>query len=206
MNAITIRRSLILLMVLFLGSVATAAWMLSRPIRPINSTVEQFRFADISNPALPDFHLTDFNGQPRTLSDYRGRVVVMFFGFTRCPNVCPTELFTLAQVMKRLGSKSDRVQVLFITLDPERDTPEVLRSYLAAFDPRFIGLTGTPEQTESAAKSYHVVHFKEAIGNDYTIDHSDATYVIDAQRKHRLVGAVDASAEDFVHDLRLLIK
>lgn len=160
-----------------------------------------------TKPSLaPEFRLTDFNGESRSLRDYRGRVLVLFFGFTRCPNACPTELFKLARVMKDLGAASDRVQILFITLDPERDTPELLRGYVRAFDPRFVGLTGTPEQIDAVAESYHVMHRKEAIGDDYTIGHSTQTFVIDPLGQRRLVEPVDASVERFVRDLRQLTK
>lgn len=133
----------------------------------------------------PDFNLTDTAGQPRTLASYRGQVVVLVFGFTFCPEACPTELFKLAQVMKRLGSDADRVQVLMVTLDPERDSPEVLRRYVAAFDPRFGALTGTTEQLRHAAQNFSVVYTRVPIGDSYTIDHSTAIYLIDQQGRHR---------------------
>jgi protein SCO1/2 len=107
--------------------------------------------------------------------------------------------------MKRLGPASDRVQVLVITLDPERDTPDLLKSYVTAFDPRFVGLTGTAEQIDSAAKNYHVVYVTAPTSNDYyAIDHSTSTYVIDAQGQRRLIGSMTTSVDDFVHDLKLL--
>ena len=201
-NAKRLRRSF--LVTLALGAAATG-WMLSRSVGPTQVPLERFRFTDVApSSSAIDFRLTDVNGQPRTLRDYQGRVVALFFGFTRCPNVCPTGLFKLAQVMKALGPARDQVQVLFVTLDPERDTPEVLRRYVTAFDPQFEALTGTPEQIDGIAATYHVMHFKEAIGTDYTIGHSAATYLLDAQRRHRLVAPVDAAVEDLVHDIRLL--
>ena len=133
----------------------------------------------------PDFDLTDTAGQPRTLASYRGQVVVLVFGFTFCPEACPTELFELAQVMKRLGSDADRVQVLMVTLDPERDSPEVLRRYVTAFDARFGALTGTAEQLRRAAQNFSVVYARVPIGDGYTIDHSTAIYLIDQQGRHR---------------------
>lgn len=155
-------------------------------------------------PELSDFHLLDYDGRPRTLADYRGRVLVVFFGYVHCPDACPTELFKLAQVMKRLGSPSDRVQVLFITLDPERDTPEILKSYVAAFNPRFIGLTGTVAQIDKVAAAFHVVHQKVPVGNDYAIDHSAGTYIFDARGNLRLLGDLGTSIDDFAHDLRII--
>jgi protein SCO1 len=156
-------------------------------------------------PVSPDFRLADFNGQPRSLADYRGQVVVIFFGYTRCPDACPAALFKLAQVMKRLGPASAQVQVLLITLDPERDTPQLLKSYVTAFDPRFVGLSGTTAQIDQAAASFYVAHLKAPTSNDYyAIDHSTATYVIDAQGQCRLIGAMNTSIDDFAHDLKLL--
>jgi protein SCO1 len=191
------------LAVLLVGFAAAIAWMAMRP----TAWADNFRLTTLPDlRTAPDFQLTDFNGRPRSLLDYRGRVVVMFFGFTRCPNACPTELFTLAQVMKRLGPASDHVQVLFITLDPERDTPKLLRGYVTAFDPRFVGLTGTMEQIDSAANSYHVMHVKELIGDDYTIGHSTASYVLDAQGRQRLKVPLDATVDDFAHDLAQLTR
>lgn len=154
--------------------------------------------------SVADLRLTDFNGRQRSLADYRGQVVVIFFGFTRCPDACPTEFFKLAQVMKRLGPSGDQVQVLFVTLDPDRDTPEILKSYVTAFDPRFIGLTGTTAQIYAITRSFDVAHVKLAIGADYTIDHSIATHVIDAQQRRRFIGSADLSVGDLVHDLQLL--
>jgi protein SCO1 len=191
------------LAVLLGGVAAASAWMAMRP----TVWADDFRLTTLPDlRTAPDFQLTDFNGRPRSLLDYRGRVVVMFFGFTRCPNACPTELFTLAQVMKRLGPASDHVQVLFITLDPERDTPKLLRGYVTAFDPRFVGLTGTMEQIDSAANSYHVMHVKELIGDDYTIGHSTASYVLDAQGRQRLKVPLDATVDDFAHDVAQLTR
>src|SRR5487761_2117273 len=107
-----------------------------------------------------DFHMLDASGKPRSLVDYRGKVVVLFFGYTHCPEVCPTELAELAQMMRKLGKDADRVQVLFITLDPERDTPELLAKYPAAFYPTFKGLSGDSAATAQAAKAFGVTYEK----------------------------------------------
>jgi protein SCO1/2 len=154
----------------------------------------------------PEFRLVDFDGRPRTLADYRGRIVVIFFGFVRCPDACPAELFKLAQVMKQLGQLSEQVQVLFITLDPERDTPTLLKSYVTAFDPRFVGLRGTTAQIDQAATSFNVQYARVTVGTDYSIDHSTGTFVFDATGRLRLVGAIDTSVGDFAHDLTALAK
>ena len=156
--------------------------------------------------AFADLQLVDVNGRQRSLADYRGQVVVMFFGFTNCPDACPTEFFKLTQVMKRLGPSGDRVQVLFITLDPERDTPGILKSYVSAFDPRFVALTGTTPQIYAVTRAFGVVHVKLPIGSSYTIDHSLDTYVIDAQQQRRFIGAPEVSVDDLVHDLQLLLQ
>ena len=156
-------------------------------------------------PVSSDFRLVDGDGQPRSLADYRGQVVVIFFGYVHCPDACPAELFKLAQVMKRLGPASAQVRVLFITLDSERDTPQLLKSYVTAFDPRFVGLSGTTAQIDQAAASFYVAHVLAPTSNDYyAIDHSTATYVIDAQGQRRLIGAMSTSIDDFAHDLKLL--
>jgi protein SCO1/2 len=154
----------------------------------------------------PEFKLIDFDRRPRSLADYRGSVVVVLFGFTRCPEVCSAELFKLAAAMKQLGPVSEHVQVLFISLDPERDTPASLKSYVTAFDRRFIGLTGTAAQIDQAASSFFVQYARVAVGTDYTIDHSTGAYVLDTRGHLRLIGALDTSIDDFVHDLTALVK
>src|SRR4030095_6112122 len=108
-----------------------------------------------------DFALTDADGKARTLADYRGKAVVVFFGYTQCPDVCPTTLVTLAEAMKKLGADADRVQVLFVTVDPERDTPALLSQYVPAFDPRFVGLSGDAAATERVAKEFKVIYQKQ---------------------------------------------
>lgn len=152
----------------------------------------------------PVLRLVDFAGRPRELADYRGRVLVIFFGFVRCPDACPAELFKLALAMKRLGPLSEHVQVLFVTLDPERDTPQVLKSYLSAFDPRFVGLTGSTADIDRAAASFYVEYARVGRGADYSIDHSTSTFVLDAHGRLRLVGTLETSIEDWVHDLSLV--
>jgi protein SCO1/2 len=120
--------------------------------------------------------------------------------------VCPAELFKLAMVMKRLGPISRHIQVLFISLDPERDTPTSLNSYVTAFDRRFVGLTGTAAQIGQAAATFFIEYARVAVGTDYTIDHSTGVYVLDASGRLRLVGAQGTSIDDFVHDLTVLAK
>ena len=152
----------------------------------------------------PALRLLDFDGRPRQLADYRGRVLVIFFGFVRCPDACPAELFKLALAMKRLGPVSEHVQVLFVTLDPERDTPQVLKNYVTAFDPRFVGLTGSTADIDRAATSFYVEYARVGKGADYSIDHSTSTFVLDARGRLRLIGTLDTSVDDWVHDLGLV--
>jgi len=151
--------------------------------------------------------LTDHTGAPRTLADWKGKVIVVFFGFTQCPDVCPTTLATMAGVMKRLGPQSDDVQVLFVTVDPERDTREVIAPYVTAFDPRFVGLYGDDEATRKAAREFKVFYGKVAgsTTGTYTIDHTAASYVLDRQGRLRLYVKHAQSPDDIAADLRLLL-
>jgi protein SCO1 len=153
----------------------------------------------------PAFKLVDTEGAPRTLSDYHGQVVVIFFGFLHCPDACPAELFKLALVMKQLGQVAAHVKVLFITLDPERDTPAALKSYVSAFDPRFIGLTGTTAQVDQAASGFNVQYARVPLGNDYTIDHSTAIFLFDGAGRLRRIGATNSPVADFVQDITELV-
>jgi protein SCO1/2 len=179
---------------------AGAAWAASPapPAQP-NRLIDWPRQA-----ASPAFKLADTEGVPRTLHDYRGHVVVIFFGFLHCPDACPAGLFKLAQVMKQLGPAAAQVQVLFITLDPERDTPASLKSYVSAFDPRFIGLTGTSAQVDETATGFNVQYARVPLGNDYTIDHSTAIFIFDGAGRLRRIGAVKSPVADFVHDIAAL--
>lgn len=153
------------------------------------------------------FSLTDFNGKPRTLADYKGKVVVVFFGYTQCPDVCPTTMAEMASVMQKLGPQADQVQVLFITLDPERDTPQLLASYVPAFDKRFMGLYGTLEQTAKTAKDFKVFYSKVpgSSPGSYTIDHMAGSYVFDRDGRLRLFIRHGGSADSIVHDVRQLL-
>jgi protein SCO1/2 len=153
----------------------------------------------------PAFALQDAGGQRRTLADYRGRIVVVFFGFLRCPDACPTELYQLARIVHDLGPLKKPPQILFITLDPQRDTPPQLRNYVTSFDPGFVGLTGSADQIQRAADSFGVQFARVAQGNDYTIDHSTATYIFDVHGHLRLVGALNSSPSDVLHDLKALM-
>lgn len=153
------------------------------------------------------FALTDHAGKPRTLTDFSGRVVVVFFGYTHCPDVCPTTLVELKQVMQALGPDADKVQVLFITLDPERDTPQVLAQYVPAFDQRFLGLFGDGETTPKTAKDFKVFYEKRpgASPGSYTIDHTAASFAFDPQGRLRLYVKHDQIGT-LADDIRTLLK
>jgi protein SCO1 len=152
----------------------------------------------------PGFQLVDFDGHRRTLADYRGRITVVFFGFLSCPEVCPAEMLKFKLVMKQLQAVGDRVQVLFITLDPERDSPQSLKSYVRLFDPRFVGLTGTSSEIDAAARDFNVQYARIPTGQDYTINHSTATFIFDPLGHLRLVGSDRTSVADFAHDIAAL--
>ena len=155
-----------------------------------------------------DFELTAPDGKPRRLADFRGKAVVMFFGYTQCPDVCPTTLAALAGAMKQLGADADRVQVLFVTIDPERDTPALLSQYVPAFDPRFLGLYGDADATARTAKEFKIIYQKVpgAAPGSYTMDHSAGTYIFDPQGRLRLYVSNGQGPEVFAHDLRELVR
>jgi protein SCO1 len=168
----------------------------------------KFQSSDITGAAFGrDFALTDHNGHPRTLADYRGKAVVVFFGYTQCPDACPTTLSALAETMKKLGPDADRVQVLFVTVDPERDTKALLAAYAPAFDPRFVGLYGDAAATEKVAKEFKIIYQKQpgATPGTYTVDHSAGTYIFDPQGRLRLYVSYGQSPDVFAHDLRELL-
>jgi protein SCO1/2 len=154
-----------------------------------------------------DFSLYDVDGKLRTLADFRGKAVVVFFGYTQCPDVCPTTMLEMAQVMKQLGPDADKVQVLFITLDPERDTAEVLRQYVPAFDPHFMGLRGDAAQTQKVAQDFKVFYQKVPgkTPGSYTMDHTAGTYVYDPQGRVRLFIRYGQPVDSIAHDLRILL-
>lgn len=154
-----------------------------------------------------DFQLTDHTGQQRQLADYKGKVVALFFGFTHCPDVCPTTMADLAAAMRLMGPASDQVQVLFVTVDPERDTPEVLSRFVPHFDARFIGLTGTPEQIDATAKVFKIFYAKQETPGQsgYTLDHSAGIYVYDKTGKIRLYLKYGQKPTEIAHDLSRLL-
>lgn len=154
-----------------------------------------------------DFALADHAGKARTLADFRGKVVVMFFGYTRCPDVCPTTLAELKAVKEQLGEDGKKLQVLFVTVDPERDTPKLLAEYVPAFDPSFLGLYGDPGAIAKVAKDFRVF-YQKAPGKTpggYTVDHTAGSYVFDPQGRLRLF-ARHGNAANLIADIRTLLR
>ena len=154
-----------------------------------------------------DFALTDHNGKPRSIADFRGKLVFVFFGYTHCPDICPTTLSDMAGIMKALGPDADKLQVLFITLDPERDTPEVMAGFVPAFHPAFLGLYGDRPATEKVARDFKI--FQQRVsgsdGKSYTIDHTAASYVFDTRGNLRLFVRHGQNGAPLLNDLKLLL-
>lgn len=166
-----------------------------------------FHSTDISGAAFgQDFRLLDPDGRQRSLADFRGRAVMIFFGFTQCPDVCPTALIRAAEVKQRLGAEADRLQVVFITLDPERDTPEVLREYTAAFGADFLGLYTTVDETRALADEFRIFYRKVPTGGSYTMDHTATSYVYDPEGRLRLAVLHAQDAESVAADLQTLLQ
>ena len=151
--------------------------------------------------------LTDPDGQRRTLVDFKGKVVVVFFGYTQCPDVCPTTMAELAEVKRQLGADGARVQGIFVTLDPERDTAVLLKAYVANFGPDIVGLRGTPEEIQAAAKEFKVFYNKVPgkTETSYTVDHTAGSYIFDAMGKVRLFTRYGSGAQALIDDLKLLL-
>ena len=168
----------------------------------------QFKGSDITGTRLgKDLALTGTDGKPYTLETLTGKVSLVLFGFTQCPDVCPSSLAELTQVMKLLGKDAKRVRVVLITVDPERDTPEVLRAYVSGFDPDFLGLTGTLEQIKKTAASFKVYYAKTAgAQGNYLMDHSASFYLMDAQGESRVLLSNNIGAAAIAHDIQLLLR
>ena len=154
------------------------------------------------------FELNDHNDQTRRLQDFAGKVVVIFFGYTQCPDVCPTSMSEMAEVKKALGKDGERLQVLFITVDPLRDTPELLKAYMSNFDPSFLALYAPPDKLAELAKDYKI-YYKKVDGStptSYTMDHSAGSYVYDTQGKLRLFTRYGSGVKALTDDIRILLK
>jgi len=184
---------------LFLGAMALAACS-PQPVR--------FEGVDITGADYAQgFALTDHTGSRRTLADYKGKLVVVFFGFAQCPDVCPTTLSKLVEVKQRLGKDGEKLQAVFITIDPERDTQAVLAQFIPAFDASFVGLRGTAEETSETARQFKVFYQKVPgpTPTSYTMDHTAGSYVFDTQGRIRLFLKHEQSAESVVNDLKQLL-
>jgi len=164
--------------------------------------------AGVFSPArtAPDFSLRGSDGSELTLGRYRGKIVILEFGFTSCPDVCPTTLAALAQARRQLGEKADDLQIVYITVDPERDDAERLRGYLAAFDPTFIGGTGTAEQLAAVRREYGIAATRIALPAGYAFSHSSYTYLIDREGRLRALMPYGHAPDDYAHDVEILLK
>jgi protein SCO1/2 len=173
---------------------------LSAPRSPFHGT-------DVTGLDIPGLQLADSSGRARSLAEFRNKVVVVIFGYTQCPDVCPTTLHDYADAMKALGKDASQVQVLFVTVDPKRDTAELLRQYVGAFDPRFIGLRGDAAATDRVAKDFHiyVAEHPGRTADSYTVDHSSQVFVFDRAGKPRLMINAGTPSADIASDLRVLL-
>lgn len=182
---------------------ALAAFVAGCRVEPLS-----FKAADITGSEFGgDFELPDHMGKTRRLADFRGKVVIVFFGFTNCPDVCPTTLSTLAEVAKRLGPEADALQVLMITVDPARDSRELMSRYVPAFDPSFIGLIPSESQLKQVTERFKVIYVrnKPDVAGFYSVDHTAAAFVFDRENRVRLYVPHEMSIDDRVEDLRKLL-
>lgn len=194
----SLRAALLLLLLALGGLLAGCQGTAPLPFRLTNITGHMPRL---------DFKLIDDSGKPVTGADYRGKVVLLYFGYTHCPDVCPLTLAQLHVAMQRLGPLADGVKILFVSVDPARDTPAILHDYVRAFDRRAVGLTGTPGNIEALVKRYRASFTREpgsADGN-YEVSHSSAVYVFDREGNARVLSTPSSSQDDLVHDLHLLL-
>ena len=187
---------------------AAAALPLAVPVAvlPLAAQARGYTAIDLTGAAIgPDYLLSYPDGKPATLRDFRGKFVLLFFGFTQCPDVCPTALSRAVEIKRLLGADGNQLQVVFVTIDPERDTGPLLREYMAAFDPTFIAVRGSAAQTAKTAKDFKIMYRKVPSGASYTMDHTAITYVFDANGKIRLGLKHDQTAQQCADDLRQLI-
>ena len=182
----------------------TLAGGCSRSDEPL---VGQFKGLDITGaPYGKDFRLTDHNGQERTLADFKGKVVMLYFGFVQCPDVCPTALTRAVETRQLLGADGERLQVIFVTVDPERDTAPILKEYMAAFDPSFLAMSTDLQRTRETADSFKAYFKKVPTGSSYTMDHSALSYLFDPSGVLRVAMRHEQTAQDYAHDIALLMK
>ena len=193
----------------FVCAIAVLAAPLAGCDRISNQAAPRFHGVDITGGDLaPAIAMPDTEGRPRTLADFRGKVTVVFFGYTQCPDVCPSTLAELAELKRGFGRDGDRLQVVFVSVDPERDTPAALKGYVGGFDPSFVALRGSPEQTAAAAKSLKLYYAKVPGKQEgaYTIDHTAGSYVFDSQGRVRLFVRYGTPAAALRQDLEMLLR
>jgi protein SCO1/2 len=189
--------------------VSVAATLLALTVSACHPEAPRFQASDVTGASFGhDFNLTDQNGKARTLADFRGKAVVMFFGYTQCPDVCPTTLSDLAAALQKLGTEASRVQVLFVTIDPERDTPDLLLQYVPAFNPTFLGLYGDAAATAATAREFKVLYQKQPgpTPGSYSMDHSAGTFIFDPQGRLRLYVTHGQGPDLYAHDLHELLR
>lgn len=193
--------------VFVLGTLAALA--ACKPMGEGGASKAMFKAVDITGADYAkDFSLPDVDGKTRTMADFKGKAVLVFFGFTQCPDVCPTTMAELAQVKKQLGADGERIQGVFITVDPQRDTPDVLKAYVQNFDPSFVALRGTPEQTLATAKAFKIF-YEQVPGKtpgSYTVNHTAASYVFDPQGRVRLYVRYGSGSEALAADFKQLLQ
>jgi protein SCO1/2 len=199
------RTAIVMLACIAIAAAAFAAYT------TLGSRAKRLQFEAIDVTGVPwgrDFALTDHHGRARTLKDFRGKVVTLFFGFTHCPDICPTTLATLGEAIKRLGAEAEQVQGLFVTVDSKRDTPEILAQYAPAFYPSFLGLYADEETTERTAKEFKVFYEAQPPNEhgSYSVVHSGQVYVFDRRGRLRLIIRSQATPESVAHDLRILLQ
>ena len=185
------------------GLMAVFAVMGCQPVAPA-----VFQATDITGAAFGrDFKLTDHNGAVRTLADFKGKVVAVFFGYIHCPDVCPTTLSDFSAALAQIGAQADQVQVIFVTLDPQRDTRALLKQFVPAFNPDFLGMSTDADSLKALTREYKVVYQKSSVKgvDDYLIDHSAGTYIYDPQGRLRLLMPYGSSPEAIAHDLKILL-
>lgn len=188
---------------------AFSASMLASALAACAEKKAQFNAIDLTGADYAkDFHLPDADGRMRSLGEFKGKLVALFFGYTQCPDVCPTTMAELAEAKKLLGPQGDKLQVVFVTVDPERDTSQVLKGYMGNFDPTFVALRPSPEQLAAVAKDFKV-YYKKVDGNtptSYTMDHSAATYVYDTKGQLRLYARYGAGPQALASDFKQLLE
>ncbi|TMH01847.1 MAG: SCO family protein [Betaproteobacteria bacterium] len=196
------------LLIRFCAALAAALILSACDRAPVGADKPAFKAVDITGADYAHtLSLPDADGKVRTLAEFKGKVTVVFFGYTQCPDVCPTTMAELAEVKRSLGKDSERVQGVFVTIDPERDTPQLLKNYITAFDPSFVALRGSDAQTKAVAKEFKVYYAKVEgrTPGSYTMDHTAGSFIYDTQGRLRLFTRYGGGAQALASDLRALL-